>query len=62
MWAYREHARSAKGTAGVLATTNKGVQPPEEYESLRGWGRAEERGLSPDGKHPREQQSQTRKH
>ena len=60
--AYREQARSAKGTAGMLAKTTKGVQPPEERESLRAWGRAEERGLSPDGKHPHEEQSQTRKH
>lgn len=61
MRAYREQASSAKGTAGVLANTTKRVQQQEEGESLRAWGRAEERSLSPDGKHP-QMSSQIRKH
>lgn len=58
MLAYREQAISAKGTAVVLATITKGIQQHKECESLRAWRRegsvwrrAEERVLSPDGKH-----------
>lgn len=65
--AYQEQAMSAEGTTVVLATTTKRGQQHEESESPRAWrraagGEAEKRGLSPNGKHPPEEQSQTRKH
>lgn len=46
MQAHREQVRSAKGTAGVLATTTKRVQQQEEGESLGpGGGQRKEASL-----------------